>query len=415
MALLGAPECPVCASEEQPGARACPRCGFPYSLRGEAVRGLAEADDDGHAPGRTTAGPAAHAPPPSAPRDSDEVERLANELERVAVLYNRLGGHSIDPTRDLREAIFLEMDERSEEARATLRAAIDRASPGILEEVGRGIKDLEKARSAVRSEGLEPAYEKEAERIRAASDGRRWTEACDLLLSALADLRALREAAGSLATDLARSRELLDAAKLVALDLADLERARAAIDARRTEGAFTRSAAEGLLREAEANVEAVRGRLAARLAEEVERTGGLLERFPEGLEAAAAPRAFHTEALDRLNRRQLPEAAHSLQRLAKALPALGEPPKNAPKRPVRRLEGPATKKQIDSLVRRARTLAERVRALPAGSPLAAEASSRIREATALLKKGDLPAAEGALDLLMEALDRSTAATGSARR
>jgi hypothetical protein len=144
------------------------------------------------------------------------------------------------------------------------------------------------------------------------------------------------------------------------------------------------------------------------LEEELGRHAARLDDLPEGAPSGAAVRKLHEEATHHLTRGRLVEATQSVRDLRRALLELENPPAPGTAAPPRPAAGPPAEGMLETLLRKARSLAGRVRVLPTESALALEAAAQIREATDLLRAGRLEDADRTLTELMRTLSREEA-------
>ncbi|HLM70941.1 MAG TPA: hypothetical protein VK423_06140, partial [Thermoplasmata archaeon] len=141
------------------------------------------------------------------------------------------------------------------------------------------------------------------------------------------------------------------------------------------------------------------------LTEELGRIERTIDEYPEDHVPSAVARRLHLEASRHLKRGRLSEAVRSVQDLrrelaelevaAAASPARTEPP------PESVIE--TDDEMMSRLLKKARTLASRVRTLPPDSDIAHDAAVQIREATDLLRSRQLKEADLTLSRLMRML------------
>jgi hypothetical protein len=139
---------------------------------------------------------------------------------------------------------------------------------------------------------------------------------------------------------------------------------------------------------------------------ELQRHAVTLDRFPEEHVPSAVARRLHVEASRHLKKGRLPEAVQSVRELRQQIEAIeheeaegGIQPPIVPIPETRETEA----ETLDRLLKKARSLAARVRTLPPDSETAREAAMEIRNATELLKSRELTEADQTLARLMRML------------
>ncbi len=142
------------------------------------------------------------------------------------------------------------------------------------------------------------------------------------------------------------------------------------------------------------------------LEEELQRHAVTLDRFPEEHVPSAVARRLHVEASRHLKKGRLPEAVQSVRELRRQIEESEKDETEGPSLPplpaaeeTRETEA----ETLDRLLKKARTLAARVRTLPPDSETAREAAMEIRAATELLKTRELSEADQTLARLMRML------------
>ncbi len=142
------------------------------------------------------------------------------------------------------------------------------------------------------------------------------------------------------------------------------------------------------------------------LEEELQRHAVTLDRFPEEHVPSAVARRLHVEAARHLKKGRLPEAVQSVRELRQQIEAIEHEEAELGTRPTPPLPEEVRETEaetLDRLLKKARTLAARVRTLPPDSETAREAAMEIRTATELLKSRELTEADQTLARLMRML------------
>lgn len=432
--------CPICASPISGAALVCTACGFPTGLAAEATRALAVAEpvpvDSRNAP-RETSRPVAtiHASPDP---QAALCDRVARQIDHDLGTYVDLGGDPLAIASELRQAALTESDGRAVEALSILRKAHGRLASQTEELLAERIRQVEEREARLRASGiaLSLAAEVNALRDEATESDRgpvvRRLQALNERLtrlegdwnglkSLLAQIESLREAMRAYGPPMLEVED--DVAKVTSL-LATPELSLGNLD----EASQVASRALMLLHEA----------LPPHLDAELNLHASTLRSYPENHEGSRNARAVHAEAVRHVRRGRLTEANERLAELRKLINELEhERPPAAPVAPAEPLVRPApapparaaaaagvrpvpsvevkpsappappatdtTDQSLARLLAKARSLASRVRSLPADSELSFEAAAEIRRATELLRARKLDEADKTLTRLMQTL------------
>ncbi len=401
--------CPICEQPIPSTVGHCSVCGFPTALAIEGLRSLgADAptaiDLDG--PGLPAA-PSSPAPaPPSA--EAELCATISRDLRGKLDYVRELGRGAPDVTSEMCQAAINEAEGRVNEALDVLRNAqrsLDRQTDELL---GRRLAALRARESALRESGVRFAVGADLARLQEAIGGGQREVAGGLLIETEhrvaqfeSDWRGLqgllhqidtlrKEAAdlgiplGEITGEVAEIREHLEAPNLTedALD------------------SVAQSAAQTLMLLHEA--------IPTSLEDELGRHAAVLDRYPEDHAPSATARRLHAEAVRHLKKGRLPDAVQSVRDLRREIEqleqsrelhevAVGAAPAVEPT-PVE-----TESETLDRLLKKARSLAGRVRNLPPDSEVAMEAAAQIREVTDLLRTRELQGADEALARLMRML------------
>ncbi|HZY71222.1 MAG TPA: hypothetical protein VFF67_09640 [Thermoplasmata archaeon] len=426
-------DCPICAKPVSDDRTSCPVCGFPTALAPDAAHIRDEPEPpaprtDRSAPravasARGTGGPGANP-------QADLTHRLAVEIRSGLAVVQELGADSAEIQSELRQAALTQADGRTSEAVGLLRGALARVQKRTEDTCARRLDELAERQAALVDDGVGADFGSEFAVVRArlaANDRKGAAEALrdvegkivrvetdwkglHALITQIEQLRTAARAAGrtipEVESDLAQVRTVLAESplKLEVLDTA----------------AQTASRALMLLHES----------LPPLLEAELSEHAKTLTGFPADHPPARRARALHGDTSRHLRRGRLAEATTSLRELREAIQALKELPPEppaAPPPPVAPVAVAAPPPRVPSvapspavadpepeptpvrevpavtlerLLRQARDLAARVRALPHESEVAFEAAAEIRRATEFLRARKLDEAERTLTRLM---------------
>jgi hypothetical protein len=396
--------CPICEQPISATGSHCTVCGFPTAL---AIEGLRSAEPNG------TPAPADPAPGVTSSRlvvpptpEAELAARISRDLRAKMALVRELGRSFPDATSELCQAALNEAEGREREALDTLRGAqarLERELDDLLEQRIRATTDRREALAQLGVRfSLGPTWKEIGEEL---SQGRRDDVTATLLdaerrvaqfesdwkgiQGLLAQIDGLRTEAtelgiplGEIASELEGIRDRLDAPSLTEESLDEVAQA----------------AAQTLMLLHEA--------IPASLEEELQRHAVTLDRFPEEHVPSAVARRLHVEASRHLKKGRLPEAVQSVRELRRQIEAIEEEEAQAPTEPALSPVQEARETEaetLDRLLKKARTLAARVRTLPPDSETAREAAMEIRTATELLKTRELAEADQTLARLMRML------------
>lgn len=453
--------CPVCEASLAPSDEHCGKCGFPTALGSRLDGPVAVPVESESSRSERPVGRGPLAP------DADGLEAevnasLARALEERTELLRTLDRDAPDVTGELCEAALNEASGRVGDAQQVLRSAQGRLHRETEELLGRHLENLESRGRLLESAGLRLALESELARLgEAIVTGVSATSVGELvaaerrmdgiesrwrgLQALIAQVTALREQAAELGLPLERVPDPLAAARASLAARPATERdldtvAQAAAESlRRLHEAIPPALEEELARHASA-LEAPRGRPARvqrvrhRHAEAVQhlRSGRLedaihsvrelrleLEELAREVVEVPEPPAVGTVADAEL---AAPDAGRGPEPAAETAapfpepPAVPAPPAPTPEPPAvevarppgERGESPPDAAVVATLMKKARSLAVRVRSLPADSPQAETAARQIHEATELLRRHRFAEADAALSRLM----RDLVGTGS---
>jgi hypothetical protein len=448
--------CPVCEASPAALATHCPRCGFPTALyatlHGPVDLGPAPVADglvEGAPPSLGSAPPTRSAVGPEATVNATIVQAL---VERVALL-STVDRDAPDVTGELCEAALNEAGGRVADAQQILRSAQGRLARETEELLGRHLADLEARGRTLQETGLRFPLEDQLAHIAENVVSGDVSAAVPGLLAAerrvglieshwhglqalVAQVMTLRAEAEALGIEVGNACERLEAARA---SLATMPATEHDLDV------TAQAAAEALM----ALHEAIPPALEAELARHQVALGSHEAPAP----AATSARKLHDEVSQHLREGRLENAIASLRELRAELarlerepapvspvppPPAAEPLRAPAPEPVAPVEAgppegaaargvpppppgraavseagaapppapaPATAgpEVVAGLLRKARSLAARVRSLPPDSPEAASAAQEIHDATELLRAKRFAEADAALSRLMRTL------------
>jgi len=447
--------CPVCSTETSESTEHCPKCGFPRSLaaRLDGPVPLPADPEAGLSP--EAAGPPAR-PSASAGPEAEVNASIARALEERMELLLTIDRDVPDVTGELCEAALNEASGRITDAQQVLRSAQARLDQETEELLGRHLENLEARGRVLQATGLRLALEDELGRlaetivagnvaasVAALSATERRLDSIEAhwrgLQGLFAQVTSLRAQATDLGIHLDGLPDRLVAARA---SLSSMPVTEHDLDV------AAQAAAETLMHLHEAIPPALESEL-RRHAQALEGRRGRAPRLQTA-------RRRQTEAVQHLKSGRLEDAVRSVRELRTAVEELAREAEEVPTAPPPPVPvavpeppaGPATvptaerspgpqhpgstappeapgvprapggrppgaagaaapptpdAATVDVLMKKARSLAVRVRSLPADSEEASIAARQIHEATELLRQGQFAAADEALSRLMRAL------------
>ncbi len=168
---------------------------------------------------------------------------------------------------------------------------------------------------------------------------------------------------------------------------------------------LTEDALDAVAQEAAQTLMLLHEAIPSALAEELLKGEAVLDRYPEDHAASAVAKRLHLEATRHLKKGRLAEAVRSVQDLRRELAELEVAAAASPA--IAAIPGPTIEEteeeMLDRLLKKARSLASRVRTLPPDSDIAHDAAVEIRQATDLLRSHKLKEADLTLTRLMRML------------
>lgn len=398
--------CPICEQPIPSTAAHCAVCGFPTGLAIEGLRSL-NSFGDGEANGEAVAESAPtpvrskHAPPP--PSAEEELTSAVSRDLRSRMETVRQLGSGPDVTSELCEAALSEAEGRVAEALGILRSAQGRLEGETEQVVRLRLARLKDRRAVLERTGVRLALGREFDRLEAAvNDGER-DEAVRILVDTERRVSQFESSWKGLQGLVAQIEALRNEAAALSVPLGEISSELENVRDRIRDGALTEESLDKFAEEAAQILMLLHEAIPAALDEELLRSEKALDLVPEDLPAGSEARRIHLEASRHLKRGRLTEAMDSVRELRKAITALERrPPPPAPGAPSLPL-GEDEDTTLERLLKKARSLAARVRTLPVESDMARDAAIQIRAATELLRERNLKEADLTLTRLMQML------------
>ena len=398
--------CPICEQPIPSTAVHCSVCGFPTGLAIEGLRSV-----DGGEPRTAPPDPPsqAMARPPPGPHvlspEEDLNAAISRDLRAKMDLARELGRGAADLTNELCEAALSEADGRVSEALAILRSAQSRLETQTDELVRQRLAELGERRESLERTG---AHISVVDDLRSAAEllasgereeAIRHTVEVDRRMTQFeSDWRGLQGL-------LAQVEGLRSEAAEIGIPLGEIASEVEAIRERLREPNLNEDALDTVAQEAAQTLMLLHEAIPSALTEELQRDEAVLDRYPEEHAASAVAKRLHLEATRHLKKGRLAEAVRSVQDLRKELAELEVAAAASPAAAT--VPGPAVEEteeeMLDRLLKKARSLASRVRTLPPDSDIAHDAAVEIRQATDLLRSHKLKEADLTLTRLMRML------------
>lgn len=398
--------CPICEQPNPSTAVHCSVCGFPTGL---AIEGL-RSNDDAEA-NSSTADVSARPPPHGAPApqalspEEDLNAAISRDLRSKMHLVQELGRGAPDLTNELCQAALSEADGRISEALGTLRSAqarLETESDGLVRQ---RLTELGERRESLERTGARIAIGDDLRQAREAVDAGEREEAIRRVIDADQRMTQFESDWRGLQGLLAQVEGLRSEASDIGIPLGEISGEVEAIRDRLREPNLTEEVLDTVAQEAAQTLMLLHEAIPTALAEELERAEKVIDRYPEEHSGSAVAKRLHLEATRHLKKGRLSEAVRSVQDLRRELAELevaaAASPAVGPISPP--TPGETEEETLDRLLKKARSLASRIRTLPPDSDLSHEAAVQIREATDLLRSRRLKEADLTLTRLMRML------------
>ena len=409
--------CPICEQPIPSTVAHCMVCGFPTALAIEGLRSLsgfaAEPPETSDVPAPAPPRPKSRGPTPTP--ESELASAISRDLRSKLELVRELGRGAPDVTSEMCQAALSEAEGRMTEALEVLRQAQSRLESETDELLRRRLSALEERRTALQQSGVRFALADDLQRLRDAIESDRREEAVALLAETERRIAQFESDWKGLQGLLTQIEGLRTEAAGLGIPLGEISGELEGIRDRLSAGALTEDALDEAAQDAAQTLMLLHEAIPASLEEELGRHEATLNAFPEDHMPSAIARRLHVEASRHLKKGRLSDAVASVRELRNQLELLAkEPPPSlaagaeaegaAP--PLDETESAA----LDRLLKKARSLAARVRTLPPDSDTARDAAMQIREATDHLRDRRLKEADLTLSRLMRMLAYETPRT-----
>ncbi|MGD0249643.1 MAG: hypothetical protein ABSB97_01960 [Thermoplasmata archaeon] len=379
-------------------------CGFPTGLAIEGLRsldGAGNGDPDSRGPsGPTGLSPVRSKPAPTPPSAEEDLNAAISRDLRARMEVIQELGRGPDVTNELCEAALSEAEGRIAEALGTLRSAqsrLERETEEVLVQRGALLKER---RDVLQKTGVRFSLAPDFERLNSAMETGDRGDAVGFLVDAERRVAQFESDWKGLQGLLSQIEGLRNEAAELGMPLGEISSELEGIRDRLVERELTEESLDTFAQEAAQTLMLLHEAIPSSLEEELARTETSLDRFPEEHSGSAVARRLHLEASRHLKKGRLSEAMQSLRELRRELEQLEKIPVAAPV-PAEAPEDDDV--MLDRLLKKARSLAGRVRTLPPDSETARDAAIQIREATDLLRARKLSEADLTLTRLMRML------------
>jgi hypothetical protein len=339
--------------------------------------------------------------------EAELAARISRDIRAKMGLVRELGRTFPDATSELCQAALNEAEGRESEALETLRSAQARLEREVDELLEQRIRSTVDRRDSLAQLGvrfsLGPEWEEVGNEL---SQGRR-DDVTTTLLDAERRVSQFESDWKGIQGLLAQIEGLRSEAVELGVPLGEIAGELEAIRDRMAAPNLTEESLDEVAQAAAQTLMLLHDTIPSSLEDELQRHAVTLDRFPEEHVPSAVARRLHVEASRHLKKGRLPEAVQSVRELRLQIESIerddglsGVSVATSPSIDEARETEAET---LDRLLKKARTLAARVRTLPPDSETAREAAMEIRTATELLKSRDLSEADQTLARLMRML------------
>jgi hypothetical protein len=412
--------CPICEQPIPSTVGHCSVCGFPTAL---AIEGLRSIGPNGSTASELEAAllPATKLGPPVPEPLSEEAElcaAISRDIRGKLDYVRELGRGAPDVTNDMCQAALSEAEGRVTEALDVLRRAQRSLDRQTDEQLVRRLASLQARETALREMGVRFALGQELNRLKDAIEGGQRELAGGLLVETERRVTQFESDWRGLQGLLRQIDTLRKEAADLGIPLGEIAGEVSEIRDQLREPDLTEDALDTIAQGAAQTLMLLHEAIPTSLEEELGRHETVLARYPEDHAPSAAARRLHTEAGRHLKKGRLTDAVQSVRDLRREIErleqsrelqevAVGVDPGVVPEAtaPVE-----TESETLDRLLKKARSLAGRVRTLPPESEVAREAAAQIREVTDLLRNRELRGADQALARLMRMLSTEPGAT-----
>jgi hypothetical protein len=338
--------------------------------------------------------------------EAELAARISRDLRAKMGLVRELGRSFPDATSELCQAALNEAEGRESEALEILRSAQARLEREIDDLLEQRVRSTSERREALAQIGvrfsLGPAWKDIDSEL---GQGRR-EDVTSTLLEAERKVAQFESDWKGIQGLLAQIDGLKTEAAELGLPLGEIAAELEGIRDRLEAPNLTEESLDEVAQAAAQTLMLLHEAIPTSLEEELQRHAITLDRFPEEHVPSAVARRLHVDASRHLKKGRLPEAVQSVRELRHQIEAIErDEADGVGQAPPPTVEGirETEAETLDRLLKKARTLAARVRTLPPDSETAREAAMEIRTATELLKSRDLSEADQTLARLMRML------------
>jgi len=406
--------CPICEQPIATTAVHCSVCGFPTHLAIEGLRSNDVADGAPPATEPQAATPSKAAGPHIISPEQDLNAAISRDLRSKMELVRALGRGAPDLTAELCQAALSEADGRASEALAILRSAQSRLESESDELLHRRLTELGERREALERTGARISISDDLRGAQEAVQSGEREEAVRRVVEIDRRMAQLESDWRGLQGLLAQIEGLRSEAAELSIPLGEISSEVEAIRERLREPNLTEETLDNLGQEAAQTLMLLHEAVPSALTEELDRAEKTIDRYPEDHVPSAVAKRLHLEASRHLKKGRLSEAVRSVQDLRRELSDLEVAAAASPAIEAPAISGPAETEDemLDRLLKKAWSLASRIRTLPPDSDIAHDAAVQIRDATEFLRSRMLKEADLTLSRLMRVL--STEPTGAER-
>lgn len=400
--------CPICEQPIPSTVGHCSVCGFPTALAIEGLRSWVA--DGGNSEVETAAVAVATTAAPLPESLSPEAElcvAISRDIRGKLDYVRELGRGAPDVTSDMCQAALSEAEGRVTEALDVLRRAqrsLDRQTDEVL---ARRLASLQARESALREAGVRFAIVGDLNRLKASIESGQREVAGGLLVETERRMSQFESDWRGLQGLLRQIDTLRKEATDLEIPLGEIAGEVSEIRDQLREPDITEDALDTVAQSAAQTLMLLHEAIPTSLEEELGRQEVVLNRYPDDHLPSAAARRLHTEASRHLKKGRLSDAVQSVRELRREIErleqsrelqevAVGVAPEITP-------AAETEAQTLDRLLKKARSLAGRVRTLPPDSEAAMDAAAQIREVTDLLRNRELRGADQALARLMRML------------
>ena len=404
--------CPICEQPIASTAVHCSVCGFPTGLAIEGLRSISEEETEGLVADGPVAAVGARPKSVAVPLSAEEElnAAISRDLRSKMDLVRGLGPGP-DVTAELCEAALSEAEGRVAEALDILRSAQQRLETQTDEVLRTRAQLLADRRSVLEKTGVHFALGEDLVELNSAIESGEREVAANLLVAAEQRIGQFEADWKGLQGLLSQIQGLRAEAEELGFPLGEISSEVEAIRDHLAGPSITEEELDRIAEEAAQTLMLLHEAIPSSLESELARHEATLSKYPDDSSASAAARRLHLEATRHLKKGRLSEAVQSVRDLRAELVELEKKtalPPPAPPVPAEAAESEAA--MLDRLLKKARTLAGRVRTLPPDSETAHDAAIQIREATELLRARQLKEADLTLSRLMRMLSADVPVT-----